>query len=126
MKRLILLPAVLALLLIGCGGFEGQSDIDLADNQTVEAGDRVTIDGKIVDLTGTFSTDDEGFTIDFELDVPETSALDAEDVTQSGPVFIFTPDVAGEYYLYAWVYLKSNPKNIGVDVVQITATAATP
>ena len=126
MKRLVLLAAVLALVLIGCGGFEGQSDIDLADNQTVTAGTQVTINGKIVDLTGELSTNYDGFFIDFELDVPETSALEAGDVTQSGPIFIFTPDVAGEYYLYAWVYLKSNPKNIGVDVVQITATAATP
>ena len=122
MKRLGL-PAVLVLLLVGCGGFDGTSDINLGEDQTVTVGTQVTINGTIVDLSKNYSTADEGFTIGFELDPPEASVLVEADVTKSGPIFIFTPDVAGVYYFYAWVYLISDPKNIGVDVVVITVTA---
>lgn len=124
MKRIFaILPLVALLALAGCTGFEHTSDIALGDDITnASTGEAVTIAGTIVDLSGTYSTDFAGFTIGFELDTPETSALEATDVIQSGPIFIFTPDVAGDYYFYAWVYLDRDPTNIGVDVIKIVAS----
>ena len=117
-----ILAIAFIVVLVGCGRFDGTSAIDLGADQSVTAGTQVTIAGQIADMSGTMSTDDTGFTIDFDLDTPDTSEIVGSDVTQSGPIFIFTPDVAGEYYFYAWVFDNANPGNIGVDVVKITAT----
>lgn len=124
MKKIASLPIALAAFLIGCAGFQGESEINLGDDQNANAGDQVTIAGEILDLSLAYSTDFVGFTIDFDLDSPAGSDITDANVTQSGPIFIFTPDIAGEYYFYAWVYDNSNPSNIGVDVVKITVAAA--
>ena len=124
MKKIAIFPIALATILLGCGGFTGVSEINLGDDQNANAGEAVTIAGEILDASLVYSTNFVGFTIDFELDSPVGSDITDANVTQSGPIFIFTPDIAGEYYFYAWVYDNSDPSNIGVDVVKITVAAA--